>query len=334
MGKTNLLDAIFYLCMTKSHFLNSDRDNLKHGTDFFRLEGYFQKNLQTEKVVAKVIPSKSKILERRDVAYTKLSEHIGLFPVVIVAPDDTALAVEGSEERRKFMDVTLSQSNPNYLSQLMQYNRILKQRNTLLKEAHSRGYLNNDLLQTYNNQLINPAYYIFEERRTLLEELRPLFNDFYQTIANAQEEVSCHYHSQLLEESFEHLLLANYEKDKILQRTNAGIHKDNLVFKIKDKPVKKFASQGQLKSFIIALKLAQYELLRQHKGLTPLLLLDDLFDKLDDTRVLRLMQLITGDEFGQIFISDTHPDRLEKIVGQFPINYRKFVIEHGEALPQ
>jgi DNA replication and repair protein RecF len=328
MGKTNLLDAIHYMCMTKSNFVNSDRDVVRHGESFLRLEGHFL-NKKKEKIVAKVIPGTSKIFEKNDIPYHKLSEHIGLLPLVVVAPDDTALAREGSEERRRFIDNTLSQGDQTYLKNLIFYNRVLKQRNSLLKEGASKGYLNVDLLKTYNQQLFEPAAFIFEKRKALLEILTPIFNEFYQKISGQQEKVSCVYSSQLLKDSLENLLLANYEKDRILQRTTCGIHKDNLIFKINNREVKKFASQGQLKSYVLALKLTQYELLRQFKGFSPILLLDDLFDKLDAQRVQHLIELLMSDNFGQIFISDTDKDRVEKIVRNFGTEYRKFVVENG-----
>lgn len=318
--------------MTKSNFVNSDRDVVRHGETFLRLEGHFLNNNKKEKIVAKVIPGSSKVFEKNDVPYAKLSEHIGLLPVVVVAPDDTSLAREGSEERRRFIDNTLSQSDPIYLKNLMFYNRVLKQRNTLLKEGHSKGYLDVDLLKTYNQQLLPSAQYIFDKRKELLEILTPIFNDFYQQISGQQEEVSCVYSSQLLKDSLANLLLANYEKDRILQRTTCGIHKDNLVFKINNREVKKFASQGQLKSYVLALKLAQYELLRQYKEKSPILLLDDLFDKLDVQRVQQLIKLLMGENFGQIFITDTDSDRIEKIVRNFGTDYRKFVVTNGEVV--
>lgn len=332
MGKTNLLDAIHYTCMTKSSFVNTDRDVVRHGESFFRLEAHFLNNKKKEKIVAKVIPSNSKVFEKNDVPYGKLSEHIGLLPLVVVAPDDTALAREGSEERRRFLDNTLSQSDQIYLKNLLFYNRVLKQRNVLLKEGATKGYLNVDLLKTYNQQLLAPAHFIFEKRKELLETLTPIFNEFYKKISGQQEEVSCVYSSQLLKSDLADLLLENYEKDRILQRTTTGIHKDNLIFKINNREVKKFASQGQLKSYILALKLAQYELLRQFKGFSPILLLDDLFDKLDVQRVQQLIELLMSENFGQIFITDTDNDRVEKIVRNFGTDYKKFQIEKGEVV--
>lgn len=332
MGKTNLLDAIYYISMTKSSFINIDRDVVRHGESFLRLEGHFLHNTKKEKIVAKVIPSSSKIFEKNDVPYDKLSEHIGLLPLVIIAPDDTALAREGSEERRRFIDNTLSQSNQIYLKNLLFYNRVLRQRNALLKEGATKGYLNLDLLKTYNQQLLAPAQFIFEKRKELIKILTPIFNEFYQKISGEQEQVSCVYSSQLLKDDLENLLLANYEKDRVLQRTTVGIHKDNLLFKINKREVKKFASQGQLKSYILALKLAQYELLRQFKGTSPILLLDDLFDKLDVQRVQQLIELLIGKNFGQIFITDTDNDRIEKIVRNFGADYQIFEVENGKVI--
>jgi len=332
MGKTNLLDAIHYLCMTKSNFVNSDRDVVRHGESFIRLEGHFKNDGKKLKIVSKIQPGSSKVFEKNDVAYDKLSEHVGLLPLVVVAPDDTALAREGSEERRRFLDVTLSQSDQIYLQKLMHYNRVLKQRNIHLKEGAAKGYLDVSLLKIYNQQLLEPANYIFERRQAILEVLTPVFNEFYQKISGHQETVACLYRSQLLKESFENLLLGSYEKDRILQRTTTGIHKDNLVFKINDREVKKFASQGQLKSYVLALKLAQYELLRREKGFAPILLLDDLFDKLDARRVQHLIELLMDENFGQIFITDTDVERIEKIVRNFETDFKKFTVQNGEIV--
>ena len=329
MGKTNLLDAIHYLCMTKSHFIASDRDVMQYGAEFLRLEGHFLNSGKKERIVARFIPNTSKIFEKNDIPYPKLSEHVGLLPLVVVAPDDTALAREGSEERRRFIDNTLSQSDPLYLKNLIFYNRVLKQRNTLLKDGATSGYLDIDLMKIYNEQLLAPAAFIFERRKDLAASLSPIFNKFYQQISGNQETVSLVYSSQLEKSDFADLLLSNFEKDRILQRTTAGVHRDNLVFKINQRDVKKFASQGQLKSYILALKLAQYELLRQHKGFSPILLLDDLFDKLDEQRVQQLIELLMNENFGQIFITDTDNDRIEKIVRNFGKEYRKFVVVSG-----
>ncbi len=332
MGKTNLLDAIYYLCMTKSHFGILDRSVLMRDSDFFRLEGHFLVSEKKEKIVAKVIPNKQKEFERNDVKYDKLSEHIGLIPVVMIAPDDTALAKEGSEIRRKFMDNTLSQQDGNYLSTLLQYNKLLKQRNAALKSFAETGQFNFTLLHAYNQQMAHPAAVIFNKRKQFLEQFYPIFQAYHRVISAGKEEVDCRYKSQLEEEDFSSLLEKTIEKDRILQRTTAGIHRDDLVFSIAETPLKKFASQGQLKTFILALKLAQYEFLRRTKKKHPLLLLDDIFDKLDQERVHQLLTLIVKEEFGQVFISDTHPERLSKLLSELNVSFKAFHINEGQVV--
>ncbi|MFK8101413.1 MAG: DNA replication/repair protein RecF [Saprospiraceae bacterium] len=329
MGKTNLLDAIYYLCMSKSNFIASDRNIVRHQESFFRVEGHFIRKSKIEKVVAKVIPGKQKELSRNDVPYLKLIDHIGRFPVVIIVPDDTSLVNEGSEVRRRFVDNTLCQLDQSYLTQLMQYNKILKQRNAALKQFAQTRQFNTSLILSYNEQLQAPAKYIHERRTAFAEMFSPIFNRYYGMIAKDREKVTCTYQSKLTETDFKDLLEESAEKDRILQRTTTGIHKDDLRFRINDFALKQFASQGQMKSFVLALKLAQYELMQKQKNVQPILLLDDIFDKLDHLRVRALMALLADHDFGQVFITDTDENRLEEIVAQFDIACRKFYIEEG-----
>ncbi len=331
MGKTNLLDAIYYLCMSKSHFQSTDKNVVRKGEGFFRLEGQFLIE-KPEKIVAKVVPGKQKIFERNDAPYSRLSDHVGLLPVVFLAPDDTMLALEGSEERRRFMDNTLCQLDQRYLDALLNYNRILDKRNASLKQFASEGGFNLLLLETYNRQLEAPANYIYQQRHWFIGQFQPAFNQFYGSISDEAEPVECEYRSQLEQGNFVEILEKSTEKDRILERTTVGIHKDDLVFAMKNLPLKRFASQGQLKSFVLAMKLAQYELLRQHKQKQPLLLLDDLFDKLDDRRVAQLIELLVKGDFGQVFITDTHPERAEEMAKRFGGDYKKVMIENGEQI--
>lgn len=331
MGKTNLLDAIYYICMSKSNFSGNDRNVVQKASDFFRIEAQFSRKNKTEKIVAKVIPGKQKTMERNGVAHSKLADHIGLFPVVIIAPDDTSLVVEGSEERRRFLDNTLSQSDPIYLTQLMIYNKVLRQRNAALKNMAANHRFNPTLIKTYDNQLLEPAALIFEKRQQFLTQIAPIFNEFYQKISNRQETVQFEYKSKLIGNSLADLLNENQEKDRILQRTTQGIHKDDLAFRMNDFPVKQFASQGQIKSFVLALKLAQFHFLKNLKKIPPILLLDDIFDKLDSHRVRHLLDLLLKNQFGQIFITDTHETRIEEIVKELNIDYQKMVIENGQV---
>jgi DNA replication and repair protein RecF len=340
MGKTNILDAVYYLCMCKSYFLPSDGDVILRGQIFMRLEGHFKKNNQSEKIVAKVQNRKKKIIERNDNMYAALSNHIGFLPVVMFAPDDTLLAKEGSEERRRFMDTALSQIDNQYLTNLIFYNKILDQRNALLKKSDESKENTEGLLAVYDTQMTPPAQYIFDKRQAFISQFTPVFNDIYKKISGAREDVTIHYNSQLIGDSLTNLLKKSREKDRLLQRTTTGIHKDDWLFEIDEKPLKKFGSQGQLKSFVMSLKLAQYEVLSnsQHdetKGIKgekqdlPILLLDDIFDKLDDERVSNLLQLIVNQSFGQIFITDTHEERINDIVKKLNTDFKVFKVNKG-----
>jgi DNA replication and repair protein RecF len=340
MGKTNILDAVYYLCMCKSYFLPSDGDVILRGQSFMRLEGHFKKNNQSEKIVAKVQSRKKKIIERNDNMYAALSNHIGFLPVVMFAPDDTLLAKEGSEERRRFMDTALSQIDNQYLTNLIFYNKILDQRNALLKKSDESRENTEGLLAVYDTQMAPPAQYIFDKRQAFISQFTPVFNDIYKKISGAREDVTIHYHSQLIGDSLTNLLKKSREKDRLLQRTTTGIHKDDWLFEIDEKPLKKFGSQGQLKSFVMSLKLAQYEVLSsfQHdtnKGIKgekqdlPILLLDDIFDKLDDERVSNLLQLIVNQSYGQIFITDTHEERINDIVKNLNTDFKVFRVNKG-----
>ncbi len=340
VGKTNILDAVYYLCMCKSYFLPSDGDVILRGQSFMRLEGHFKKNNQSEKIVAKVQNRKKKIIERNDNMYAALSNHIGFLPVVMFAPDDTLLAKEGSEERRRFMDTALSQIDNQYLTNLIFYNKILDQRSALLKKSDESRENTEGLLAVYDTQMTPPAQYIFDKRQAFISQFTPVFNDIYKKISGAREDVMIHYNSQLIGDSLTNLLKKSREKDRLLQRTTMGIHKDDWLFEIDEKPLKKFGSQGQLKSFVMSLKLAQYEVLSsfQHdeaKGIKgekqdlPILLLDDIFDKLDDERVSNLLQLIVNQSFGQIFITDTHEERINDIVKNLNTDFKVFKVNKG-----
>ena len=329
MGKTNLLDAIHYLCIGKSKFQPSDRLLMLHDTDFFRLESHFLVGEVEEKIVAKISKRKKKVFERNDVAYQKLSQHIGHFPIVFIAPDDIYLVREGSEERRKFLDNILSQLYFPYLQALIQYKAILKQRNALLKQWKESP--NSELLQIYSDQLIDPANVIHQYRKEFIQSFLPLLQEQYGQISNQQESIALVYQSGLNEGTLEELLQRAREKDIILQRTTVGIHKDELKFMIQDHPIKQFGSQGQVKSFLLALKLSEYQILKQKKKIIPILVLDDIFDKLDEKRISHLIQIIGKEDFGQIFISDTHQNRLQNIVEKIGLTVKNFEIVDGSV---
>ncbi len=332
MGKTNMLDAIYYLCMCKSHFGVSDSYIKKHKEPFFRVEGHFKKGSKNYQTVAKVIPKEKKTFELNKVPYDTLAEHIGLFPVVMITPFDVELALEGSEVRRKFLDNTLSQLDSTYLKALIQYNRLLKQRNATLKQFGENRKVEHSLLDIFDEQMEAPAVLIHEKRKAFSDLFIPIFQEFYKIISNDQESVNYTYRSHLNDNTLVDLLKENRQKDIILQRSTIGIHKDDLIFKIEDFPLKKYASQGQTKSFILALKLAQYELLRKQKDCSPLLLLDDIFDKLDKQRVTQLLQLLFEKDFGQIFFSDTHENRLSDILTNFNKDFKRFILEEGKVV--
>lgn len=312
-GKTNLLDAIYYLCLSKSYLNPVDRQNIKHGQDFFVVEGKFTTNSKSERIRCQVQVGKKKELTRNKVPYDKIAEHVGEFPVVIVTPDDNVLVLGGSEERRKYVDNVLSQINRSYLLDLMAYNRTLTQRNSTLKKFAEEERFDPSLLTTYDDALIGPGQRIFERRKEMVEALTPKFQAYYRSISGNRENVSITYKTDLHHTPFASLLEESREKDKILQRTTKGVHRDDLIFTIDGQPAKKFGSQGQQKSFLIALKLAQYDVMLDHHQAAPLLLLDDIFDKLDEERVQNLLQCINKNQFGQIFLTDTSRQRVTSL---------------------
>lgn len=331
MGKTNLLDAIYYLCMGKSYFATRDQYIVQHEQDFFRLVGVFLQEEKKDQVVVKVEPRKRKELELNGKRYDRLIDHVGRFPVVIVVPDDTQLIHEGSEERRRFLDNTLSQLDTVYLGHLIQYNKVLKQRNALLKQRSGHS-LPEDLLAVYDEQLSRPAQYIYERRMAFVEAFIPPFQHAHGAICGGHEVVSLRYRSHLEEKPLKEILAECREKDRILERTTQGIHRDELVFKLGGHPLKRLGSQGQLKSFVLALKLAQYRFLQAERQLSPILLLDDIFDKLDPQRVEQLLAYILAEDFGQIFLSDTDEHRIRAVLEQHQSTAPKlFEIKEGEA---
>lgn len=324
VGKTNILDAVYYLSFAKSYFNSVALQNIKHGTSFFMIEGEYIINDRTEKIICSLKKGQKKILKRNDKNYTKFSDHIGSFPLVIISPADRNLVIEGSDTRRKFIDGVISQQNKTYLQNLIAYNKVVSQRNALLKYFAANRTFDALNLKVYDDQLIEYGTKIYNVRKAFLEDFIPIFNKKYATISQDKEKVNLNYKSQLHHDTFRDLLDTSLEKDKILQYTTTGIHKDDLNFEIGDYPIKKFGSQGQQKSYLIALKLAQFEFIKKQSGLTPILLLDDIFDKLDENRVQQLIDLVNNDDFGQIFITDTHAERTENIIKQSNKPYQIF----------
>lgn len=331
MGKTNVLDAVHFLCLCKSHSGAADKFLVRHGENFFRLEAVFQEEAGPVPVVAKFPLGQRKEIEKNGTAVSRLMDYIGQFPVVMIAPDDVALVQDGSEERRRFMDNTLSQISIDYLQNLLTYNTLLKQRNALLKQFAEERSFDPVLLESIDRQMPAPAAVLSKQRQHFVETLRPLFAEYYREIAADHEQVDARYSSDLADGDLKVLLQRNLDKDRVLQRTTAGPHRDDLGLLMDGLPVKRFASQGQLKSFLLALRLAQYELLRREKGFSPILLLDDIFDKLDENRVRQLVGLLISRDFGQIFITDTQRSRMEAIVASFTGDYRIFEISNGSA---
>ncbi|MFT4031166.1 MAG: DNA replication/repair protein RecF [Siphonobacter sp.] len=318
-GKTNLLDAIYFLSLTKSAMTTQDALAIKHGADFMLIEGLFSNNEhrnedsytgRRKSTITISIPRRQrKIVMQEKKPYERLADHIGKYPVVLMAPDDTDLVREGSEERRKFFDGVLSQQRPDYLSDLLQYNRILEQRNSLLKQFHERHYTDEDLLEAYSKPLVELAEKLYEQRKTFLAEFLPVFQEHYALLSESRESVQIRYESEVETEDFSQQFWLNRHRDVAAQRTTLGVHRDDYSFEINAYPLKKFGSQGQQKSFVIALKLAQFELLTREKGFQPILLLDDIFDKLDDRRIARLMGMMRDGTFGQVFLTDARPER-------------------------
>ncbi len=329
-GKTNLLDAIYYLCMTKSYFNVTDRQVVKHGEKFYRVDSKLDLNEKEWGLVVKYQSGQKKIVEKNRVAYDKLAEHIGMLPIVMIAPDDVKLIQESGETRRKFVDNVLCQEDPIYLGHLMTYNKVIKQRNATLKTIRQANQFDRTLISIYDQQLEAPATYIHQKRKDFLADFLPVFKGVYLVISGGNEPVDIIYKSQLNEIDYKILLDQTFEKDYYLEYTSTGIHRDDLVFKFNEKALKKFASQGQRKSFLISLKLAQYEFLRRRKEIKPLLLLDDIFDKLDAERVTKVINLLQDDTFGQVFITDTDELRISNIVKELAKPHKEFIVNKGE----
>jgi DNA replication and repair protein RecF len=324
IGKTNALDAIYHLAFGKSYFNPIALQNINHNAEFFVVDGNFTKKERPEKIIVSLKRGQKKVIKRNGKAYEKFSEHIGFIPLVIISPADRDLIIEGSDTRRKFIDSVISQSDKSYLSQLINYNKVLSQRNALLKYFALNNTFNSDTLAIYNEQLHTYGTELFKKRDAFLKTFIPIFKERYEAISQSKESIDLQYKSDLFTSDLKDLLRQNINKDKALQYTSVGTHKDDLVFLIDDFPIKKFGSQGQQKSFLIALKLAQFDFIKQQSGVSPILLLDDIFDKLDENRVAQIISLVDDEHFGQIFISDTHAERTEEVIKQTHQSYKMF----------
>ncbi|HAI75971.1 MAG TPA: DNA replication and repair protein RecF [Microscillaceae bacterium] len=328
-GKTNLLDAIYYLAMTKSAFQAVDQQNIRQSDDFFRLEGVFEHEAQPFKIYCALQTGQKKIFKVENKPVERLSEHIGRVPLVLVKPDDSYQLNEGSEQRRAFFDHVMSQISQPYLNSLLRYNHALKQRNQLLKQFAEKHWVDHDLLTVYDQVLLTEGHSIAQARSEFMQTFEPVFVQFYRNIADKQEPISLTYASHFADPEFATAFKAARPKDLAMARTTQGIHKDDFGFALQGLPLKKFGSQGQQKSFAIALKLAQFEVLRQAKGEKPLLLLDDIFDKLDDKRIAKLMEMMASGTFGQVWMTDARPERSHKLLKKVTASKRFFYIRQG-----
>ena len=330
-GKTNILDAIHYLSYTKSYFNSIDSQNISFDHPFFVIQGEFNLDNENHQLYCGMKRGEKKTFRKNKKTYSRLADHIGLLPVVMITPYDSNLVLEGSEIRRKFMDALISQFDRDYLESLIFYNKILSQRNTLLKKWADNGIFHKDLLEIIDVQLIEKAKTIHETRSNFLKSFIPEFNEYYNKIAQVDEKVELVYESSLNHSLMKDILANNLEKDRRIKYTSDGIHRDDLLFKINDHPLKKYGSQGQQKSFLIALKLAKFNFIREKKGFTPILLLDDIFDKLDLNRVNYLVDLIEKEKLGQTFITDTDLDKVPGILNALKVDYKAFEINQGNS---
>ncbi|MGD2034841.1 MAG: DNA replication/repair protein RecF [Bacteroidales bacterium] len=327
-GKTNILDAIFYLCMCKSYFHSTDLYSVYSGAEFMVLQADFIRNNKTEEIYCGLKLNKKKQFRRNKKEYARLSEHIGLFPVVMVSPADIQLILDGSEERRKYINSVISQYNKKYLNDVISYNKVLGQRNRLLKDLpKDRSQL--DLLEVFDNQLIDLGNAIFAARNKFIKDFIPVFNKYYSIISGNRESVELVYNSQLRSDDFSESLKNARNRDLALQFTTVGIHKDDLVLNLNGAHIKKTGSQGQQKTYLVSLKLAQFDFLKQVKKILPVLLLDDVFDKFDVHRVKQILQLVADESFGQIFITHTSVGRMKELMNELGINHKLFFVEKG-----
>ena len=310
-GKTNLLDAIYYLSMSKSAFSSSDRYNFRYGTDSFSIGGtYRMQNGLESRFSAEVKSSGEKRFRRDDKPYPKISDHIGVLPVVMVSPADISLVSESGEERRRFVNSVLSQMDREYLYSLQQYNRLLSQRNAMLKSMN----FSRDLLEVLDSRMEKAARPVYEARKRFAEDIAPAVTQYYNVLSSGKENVGIGYKSDLQNAGLEEVFMRHYDRDCALKYTTSGIQRDDFVFTMDGYPIRRCGSQGQQKSFLVSLKFAQYEIMKRSYGFAPMLLLDDVFDKLDMTRISNLLSMVAGNEFGQIFITDSNKVRLSGIV--------------------
>ena len=331
MGKTNLLDAVYYLSFCKSKTNPADTQIIRHEEEFFVIQGFYSFGDKSEEIYCGFKRRQKKHFKRNKKEYERLSDHIGLIPLVMISPDDYELIQGGSEERRKFLDMVISQYDKEYLNALIRYNKALAQRNALLKETH---YSDDTLFDIWEQQMSEAGIVIFEKRNRFIRDFIPEFQEYYDYICQSSEKVSLRYESHLQQDDFPVVLKNSREKDRIIGFTRKGIHKDDLNMELDNYPIKRIGSQGQNKTYLIALKLAQFNFLRKINNQTPILLLDDIFDKLDAKRVEQIVQLVVQDTFGQIFITDTNREHLHEILEKIGSEHRIFRVTAGEVFQQ
>ena len=326
VGKTNILDAVYHLSMGKSYFNVKNDQLINRGKDYMLVDGVFELNNKNESIVFSLKIGEKKVLKRNGKPYKKFSNHIGLIPVVLISPYDNDLINEGSSERRKFIDSIISQNDKEYLINLIAYTRVIQNRNRLLKQYNRSVDFDLDTIKVYDDQIYKLSEPIFKARNKFIKEFTPLVLEKYKHISDDKEKISIEYKSDLINNHIENLIKDSFQKDVILQYTSVGLHKDDFVFNIDENRIKKFGSQGQQKSFLIALKLAQFDYLKNETGNSPILLMDDVFDKLDLMRVKRIVEIVNSTNFGQLFLSDTDKERIEKVLSSLNLSSKIFEV--------
>ena len=326
VGKTNILDAVYHLSMGKSYFNVKNDQLINRGKDYMLVDGVFELNNKNESIVFSLKIGEKKVLKRNGKPYKKFSNHIGLIPVVLISPYDNDLINEGSSERRKFIDSIISQNDKEYLINLIAYTRVIQNRNKLLKQYNRSVDFDLDTIKVYDDQIYKLSEPIFKARDKFIKEFTPLVLEKYKHISDDKEKISIEYKSDLINNHIENLIKDSFQKDVILQYTSVGLHKDDFVFNIDENRIKKFGSQGQQKSFLIALKLAQFDYLKNETGNSPILLMDDVFDKLDLMRVKRIVEIVNSTNFGQLFLSDTDKERIEKVLSSLNLSSKIFEV--------
>ena len=326
VGKTNILDAIYHLSMGKSYFNIKNDQIINKGKNYMLVDGVFELNGKKESIVCSLKLGEKKVLKRNAKPYKKFSNHIGLIPVVLISPYDNDLINEGSSERRKFIDSIISQNDKEYLTNLIAYTKVIQNRNKLLKEYNKSVDFDLDTIGVYDDQIYKLSGPIFNARENFIKEFAPLVLEKYKQISNNKEKISISYKSDLINNNIQNLIEDSFQKDVILQFTSVGLHKDDFIFNIDNNRIKKFGSQGQQKSFLIALKLAQFDYLKNKTGNSPILLMDDIFDKLDLYRVKRIVEIVNSTNFGQLFLSDTDKERIERVLSSLNLSTKIFEI--------